>query len=149
MDTAPSAQPPILLLLRQLGACPPPRGWQTAGATRASPGPSGKRSFWKWPEQFHSCRWRLLWTRPSRLTPAEGGQGDQGTGGQLPSWLPLKAAAQFPGQPGHCGPSVGASCPGPAPRDYPAAKGLTGVVALAITEKQAWLLFLSCAEKSL
>lgn len=29
------------------------------------------------------------------------------------------------------------------------AKGLTGVVALAITEKKAWLLFMSCVEKSL
>lgn len=29
------------------------------------------------------------------------------------------------------------------------AKGLTGVVALAIPEKKAWLLFMSCVEKSL
>ena len=43
----------------------------------------------------------------------------------------------------------GASGPRPAPGDYPARKGPHGLVGLAITEKKAWLLFMSCVEKSL
>lgn len=65
------------------------------------------------------------------------------------SWLPLKAAARFPGLPGHQAPSSEASCPRSAPAIILPAKGLTGVEGLAITEKKAWLLFTSCVEESL
>lgn len=65
------------------------------------------------------------------------------------SWLLLKAAARFPGLPGHRAPSAGPPARGRRPVIILPAKGLMGVVGLAITEKKAWLLFMSCVEKSL
>lgn len=89
--------------------------------------------------QLYSYHWRLLWAK-------------HGAAGNLASLWSM--VGRFPGQPfpdtvllllGLPNHPPGAERPG----IILLAKGIMGVVALAITEKKAWLLFMSCVEKSL